>query len=28
VPEHVISAYRKLVTRGLFTPAKDNGHDR
>ena len=25
VPEHVISAYRKLVTRGLFTPDKGNG---
>jgi AcrR family transcriptional regulator len=24
VPEHVISAYRKLVTRGLFTPDKGN----
>src|ERR1700754_5322962 len=28
VPEHVISAYRKLVTRGLFTADKGNGHDR
>jgi AcrR family transcriptional regulator len=28
VPDHVISAYQKLVTRGLFTPDKDNGHDR
>jgi hypothetical protein len=27
-PEHVISAYRKLVTRGLFTPEKGNNHDR
>ena len=27
-PEHVISAYRKLVTRGLFTLDKGNGHDR
>ena len=27
-PEHVISAYRKLVTRGLFTPEKGNSHDR
>jgi AcrR family transcriptional regulator len=29
VPDHVISAYEKLITRGLFTPpAKDNGDDR
>ena len=29
VPEHVISAYRKLLTRGLFsTPLKGNDHDR
>jgi AcrR family transcriptional regulator len=27
VPDHVISAYQKLVTRGLFTPQKGNGHD-
>ena len=27
VPDHVISAYQKLVTRGLFTPDKGNGHD-
>jgi AcrR family transcriptional regulator len=27
-PDHVISAYRKLVTRGLFTPDKGNGNDR
>src|SRR5438270_4742446 len=28
VPEHVISAYEKLITRGLFTlPAKGNSHD-
>jgi AcrR family transcriptional regulator len=27
-PEHVISAYRKLVTRGLFTQDKGNDHDR
>ena len=27
-PEHVISAYQKLVTRGLFTPDKGNNHDR
>jgi hypothetical protein len=27
-PEHVISAYRKLVTRGLYTPEKGNNHDR
>ncbi|MDI4233038.1 helix-turn-helix domain containing protein [Bradyrhizobium sp. Arg237L] len=28
-PDHVISAYRKLVTRGLFNRAsEDNGHDR
>jgi AcrR family transcriptional regulator len=28
VPDHVISAYQKLVTRGLFTPDRGNGHDR
>lgn len=28
VPEHVISAYQKLVTRGLFTPDKGDPHDR
>jgi AcrR family transcriptional regulator len=28
VSDHVISAYRKLVTRGLFTPDTDNGHER
>jgi AcrR family transcriptional regulator len=28
VPDHVISAYQKLVTRGLFTPEKGNNHDR
>ena len=29
VPNHVISAYEKLITRGLFTlPAKGNGDDR
>src|SRR5437667_11356479 len=29
VPDHVISAYEKLITRGLFTlPAKGNGDDR
>jgi AcrR family transcriptional regulator len=28
VPDHVISAYQKLVTRGLFSPEKINGHDR
>src|SRR5712691_3978629 len=28
VPDHVISAYRKLVTRGLFTPDKGNSRDR
>ena len=29
VPEHVISAYQKLTTRGLFSASdKDNGHDR
>ena len=29
VPKHVISAYEKLITRGLFTlPAKGNGDDR
>jgi AcrR family transcriptional regulator len=28
VPDHVISAYQKLVTRGLFTSDKSNGHDR
>ena len=27
-PEHVISAYEKLVTRGLFTSNKGNNHDR
>jgi AcrR family transcriptional regulator len=28
VPEHVISAYEKLITRGLFKPeAKANSHD-
>jgi AcrR family transcriptional regulator len=27
-PEHVISAYRKLVTRGLFTPEIGNNHVR
>jgi AcrR family transcriptional regulator len=29
VPEHVISAYEKLITRGLFTlPGEGNGHGR
>ena len=29
VPDHVISAYQKLVTRGLFNASdKGNGHDR
>jgi AcrR family transcriptional regulator len=33
VPDHVLSAYRKLITRGLFTPqeeahGKGNHHDR
>jgi hypothetical protein len=29
VPDHVISAYRKLMTRGLFnSPDKDNDHER
>src|SRR3954449_10299604 len=29
VPEHVISAYQKLITRGLFNSSdKGNGHDR
>ena len=28
VPDHVISAYQKLVTRGLFAPDKGNSHDR
>lgn len=29
VPDHVISAYEKLITRGLFTsPAKGDGDDR
>jgi AcrR family transcriptional regulator len=29
VPDHVISAYEKLTTRGLFTPpAKGDGNDR
>jgi AcrR family transcriptional regulator len=28
-PDHVISAYRKLLTRGLFnTPGEGKGHDR
>jgi hypothetical protein len=27
-PEHVISAYRQLVTRGLFTPENGYSHDR
>jgi AcrR family transcriptional regulator len=28
-PDHVISAYRKLLTRGLFNaPGEGNGHDR
>src|SRR4051794_9458466 len=29
VPDHVISAYEKLITRGLFTPpGEGNGHER
>jgi hypothetical protein len=29
VPEHVISAYEKLITRGLFTlPGEGNCHGR
>jgi AcrR family transcriptional regulator len=29
VPDHVISAYRKLITRGLFAPSsEDGGHER
>jgi hypothetical protein len=29
VPDHVISAYQKLMTRGLFTKSdKGNGHER
>ena len=29
VPDHVISAYRKLITRGLFNPpGKDSSHER
>jgi AcrR family transcriptional regulator len=29
VPDHVISAYQKLMTRGLFTKSdKSNGHER
>jgi hypothetical protein len=29
VPEHVISAYQKLITRGLFRASdQGNGHDR
>jgi AcrR family transcriptional regulator len=29
VPDHIISAYQKLITRGLFGPAdKGNGHER
>ena len=27
-PEHFLSAYRELVTRGLFTLEKGNNHDR
>jgi AcrR family transcriptional regulator len=27
VPEHVISAYRKLVTRGLFSSLDEDGHE-
>jgi AcrR family transcriptional regulator len=28
VPDHVISAYEKLITRGLFTLPEGNGHER
>ena len=29
VPDHVITAYQKLITHGLFNaPDKGNGHDR
>ena len=29
VPDHVISAYRKLITRGLFVPSSEDGdHER
>jgi len=29
VPDHVISAYEKLITRGLFTPRSEgDNHDR
>jgi len=29
VPDHVISAYEKLITRGLFTPPREgNSHER
>jgi hypothetical protein len=29
VPDHVISAYEKLITRGLFTPrSESDNHDR
>jgi AcrR family transcriptional regulator len=28
VPDHVLSAYQKLVTRGLFSPREGSDHDR
>jgi hypothetical protein len=28
VPDHVISAYRKLITRGLFNASRENGDER
>jgi len=29
VPDHVITAYQKLITRGLFNaPENGNGHER
>lgn len=28
VPDHVISAYQKLMTRGLFNPPEDGDHER
>ena len=28
VPDHVISAYRKLITRGLFAPSHEDDHGR
>jgi hypothetical protein len=28
VPDQVISAYRKLITRGLFSPHREDDHER